>query len=178
MQKLTVEKLWKWNTAVGIIVALLLSALQHFLYDIIPLGVIGVFAPRGESLAEHVKIVFYPMLIWWTITYLIFRKSKGINVYKWFSSAIIATVVSVSLLVMQFSVIFYGFSLTMDSFLVHILIEIISFALAFLIGFHWYKHAKESKILFIFCLVLLGMMVILMGVFSFYPPKVPIFMEP
>ena len=177
MQKMTIEKLWKCNTIIGVLVALVLSALQHFLYDLVPLGVVGVFAPRSESLAEHVKIVFYPMLIWWTTTFLIFRKARGINAYKWFTSAFISTFVAISLLVMQFSVIFYGFELTMDSFVVHILIEIISFVLSFLLGFHLYKHAKECKLLLIFCSVIIGITIILMGVFSFYPPKVPIFME-
>lgn len=175
MEKERIEKLWKWNTAIGVVIALILSAFQHFLYDIIPLGIIGIFSPRSESLAEHVKIIFYPVLIWWTFTFFVFRRAKGINSYKWFSATFITTITSISLLVMQFSVIFYGFSLTMDSFVVHILIEILSFVLSFLLGFHLYKHIKESKLLFIISAVSVGIIAILMGVFSFYPPNAPIF---
>ena len=178
MQKMTIEKLWKWNSFFGVIVALVLSALQHFLYELIPLGIVKIFAPCSESLAEHVKIVFYPMLIWWVFTYIIFRKAKGINVYKWFTATFVATFSAISLLVMQFSVIFYGFALTMDSTFEHILIEIVSFVLSFRLGFHVYKHAKENKIFFIIGACVIGIIAILMGVFAYYPPQVPIFIAP
>lgn len=47
----------------------LLSAPWHFLYDLIPLPIIGAFAPVNETVWEHLKIVFYPFLIVWWIGY-------------------------------------------------------------------------------------------------------------
>ena len=42
---------------------LLLGVLLHFLYDWFPNPITAVFSPVRESLWEHVKIVFWPLLL-------------------------------------------------------------------------------------------------------------------
>lgn len=43
----------------------LLASGWHFLYDLFPYPLVSAFAPVGESLFQHLKIVFYPFLAAW-----------------------------------------------------------------------------------------------------------------
>lgn len=178
MDKVTSTKLFKWNCILSLLAILIVSALQHFLYDLLPNVFVGIFAPRNESLAEHVKIVFYPVLLWWTITFLVFEKTKELNIIKWFSSASVAVLISISLVVLLFCTLFFGLWLPIDSFPIHITIEAVAIAISQTIGFHIYKRGRENKIALGILVVFVLAIAVLMAVFSYYPPHSPVFISP
>ncbi len=172
------NKLFKWNCALSVLIILLVSAGQHFLYDVAPNVFVGIFAPRNESLAEHVKIVFYPVLLWWGISYVIFERNQKLNLVKWFSGGCVAVIVSITFVTLLFCTLFFGLWFPIDSFPTHISIEIVSILIAQLVGFHVYKGGKENRVgLIVLCAIVVAFAV-LMAVFSYYPPKVPVFMSP
>ncbi len=178
MQKDRIETIYKWYLYFSVLTIILLSTLNHFLYDILPGPVTAIFAPISESLAEHVKIVFYPTLTWWCATFLLFKKSKSLSAVKWFTGAFSSAFISSCLLIMLCSVAFFALGIGMDSFVLHILIEIVSILIGQWIGYHVYEMGKERKWLLITIGVICGVMAVLMAAFSFGVPKTPIFFAP
>ena len=39
------------------------GALLHFAYDVLPVPLVGLFAPVNESVWEHLKLLFWPVLL-------------------------------------------------------------------------------------------------------------------
>ena len=172
------NKLFKWNCTLSLFIILVVSAGQHFLYDLAPNVFFGVFAPKNESLAEHVKIVFYPTLLWWVITYIVFENSAKLNLVKWFSSACIAVIVAITFVTLLFCTLFFGLWLPIDNFTIHLSIEIVSVIIAQAVGFHVYRRGNESKIGLVVLSLVIVALGVLIAIFSYYPPEVPIFISP
>ncbi|WP_286082764.1 DUF6512 family protein, partial [Parablautia intestinalis] len=63
--RLSSMKSLKQYTAIGIIFVLLAGTLAHFVYDWSGNhAVIGLFTPVNESIWEHMKLLFFPMLLY------------------------------------------------------------------------------------------------------------------
>lgn len=171
------NKIFRWNAILSVVIIFLLSGIWHFLYDVLGGVIAQVFAPINESLAEHVKIIFYPCLIWWLVTYLSFKKSINLAPYKWFTSAFISTFTSISILVMLFCFIFYGLAVKIDNLPLHLVIETVSLLVGQWVGYHVYIVGKGKKMAFWFWGLIIVLISILIGVFSFIPPCVPIYIS-
>ena len=176
MQKTTIDNIYKWNIYLYLLTVLLLSALHHFLYELLPSDIVATFSPKGESLAEHTKIVFYPVLFWWSVTFLAFRKAKALDATKWFTASFISALLSVGLLVALYSTIFFGFGIENDNFVLHILIELLSLGLAGWIGHHYFKFAQRRLWLLLTIGIVCIVVAVLMIVFTFVSVDAPIFM--
>lgn len=74
---------------------ILLASAWHFLYDLAPCPFVGSFAPVNESVWEHLKIVFYPFLIIWSIGYA-FKSSRQNPVAYALAGAVGAAVAAMS----------------------------------------------------------------------------------
>lgn len=159
----------------GVPVILFISALQHSLYTLLPFEVIGLWAPVNESLAEHLKIVFYPTLLWFLVTFAIFRKRCNLDFYKWITAGGITAIIAVSLLTALFCTFVYGFNVPFESFVFHIFIEVVAITLAYMIGLHYYNRTSGASAITVVVLLLIVCVAVLMGVFAFYPPDIRIF---
>lgn len=57
----------------GLVLFSILSIPLHFSYAWLgKLNMVGMFTPINESIWEHLKLLFWPLLLWWGIGYLIF----------------------------------------------------------------------------------------------------------
>ena len=73
----------KHCTFIGVIFVLIAGTLAHFLYDWSGKNfVIGFFTPINESIWEHIKLLFFPMLIYAPILILKFRRKYVRGYYK------------------------------------------------------------------------------------------------
>lgn len=150
------------------------SALQHFLYDWTGCPFIGLWAPVGESLAEHDKLMFYPMLTWWVIMFFAFGRTKNLDAVKWFSAAFTASILALSFMTVFYCTFFLG--LAWPQYLpLHIMFEVISVVLSLLIGWHLYEKSKPNLAFLITAAALTVTVIVLMAVFTFYPPDNPVF---
>ena len=62
-------------TIIGIIFVMLTGTLSHFLYDWSGQNpVVGLFTPVNESIWEHMKLLFFPMLLYSLIMILKYRR--------------------------------------------------------------------------------------------------------
>lgn len=158
---------------VGMILIIVLGSLFHFTFELSGGDpVVGAFSAVNESVWEHLKLVFWPALVFMLIEYT--RLSKTVNNFA------LAKTAGVYLAVAVIPIVFYSYTaITGQSIF---LIDIITFVFAVIVGqVLSYKLLTQRRISESFGRISLGLL-ILLGVafvlFTFYPPQLTIFMDP
>jgi len=156
----------------GIIFVSVVGTLLHFAYQWSGNNIlVGLFTPINESIWEHTKLLFFPMLL-----YSLYINKKISNQYLCISSAMIFGALSGVLMII---VLFYTYSgiVGFHTPLVDISIFYISVIASFYIV---YKTAVKctknnyNTILKILQLALICFYII----FTFSPPNIPLFISP
>ena len=157
----------------GILLISILGGLLHFTFEISGFNpVIGIFSAVNESVWEHLKLGFWPIILLTIIEYRLIRKqTTNFFLGKTISALTIITVIPV---------MFYSYtSLTGESIF---LIDISSFFISVIIGqtlsYMILTHKQLSKNLEWLSIALLILLAILFVVFTFYPPNLPPFQDP
>ena len=84
----------KW-TLWGIPAIFAIGSGMHFLYDLLGKNpAVGAIAPVNESIWEHIKLALLPVILWWTLYYLLAGEKHGLDSRRWFAGALTATIVS------------------------------------------------------------------------------------
>ncbi len=155
----------------GIIFVSIVGTLFHFAYQWSGNNVfVGLFTPVNESVWEHTKLLFFPMLI-----YSFYLNKKAGKYYPCLNSAMISGML---LGVAMIIVMFYTYTgvIGFHTAFADISIFYISVILAFCVV---YKFAisctadKYSKVLQIFQIVMICLYII----FTFFPPAIPLFVS-
>ena len=165
------RSLFKWEIT-GIAVIFLLGSALHFVFDLTggwPPA--GVFAAVNESVFEHLKLTFWPTVLYAAISYN-FLKPSTRNFLIGKAAALFAMPVTII-------VLFYGYTtLTgIENVFIDILIFLVAVACGQLIS---YKILKAGPLpvwltgLSVFLIIALGF---IYAFFTFYPPHVPFFMD-
>jgi hypothetical protein len=166
----------RW-TVVGIPVISVVGSLMHFVYDWSGgLTAVGLFAPVNESIWEHLKLIFWPALVWWGLGYVFFLKKEEISAPKWICSAS-AGLFSGPLFITAFYYTYTG-AFGFHSLFLDILSFVLGTAIAQLSGIGLYPRIKTARswaILAAGAIVLLGAAFL---VFTFSPPLIPLFEDP
>lgn len=158
---------------IGIVIIIILGSLLHFTYE----GsgdnmIVGVFSAVNESVWEHLKLAFWPTLLYALIEYLPLR--------RFVHNFVFAKTVAVYVMVALIPAIFYTYTLiTGESILA---IDIASFVIAVVAGqlvsyTLLIRREFAGKVNWgaLFFLVLLAMVFV---VFTFAPPHAPPFQDP
>jgi len=162
----------KWEL-VGIIFVVVIGALFHFMFQLLnywrPSGAIF---PVNESVWEHLKLPFWPLIIFSLVEYY-FIKEKANNF-------ILGKTISFLISISTILIIFYSYTAILGTEL--LIVDILSFVFGVIIGqlvsykiltkerlSTWYTSA--SWIIFI------GFG-ILFAVFTYFPPTIPLFQDP
>jgi hypothetical protein len=161
----------------GILFIIVLGALLHFTFEWShywkPLGIISAV---NESVWEHLKLAFWPALIWTIIEYFqVYRSDKNAN-----PNFLTARAIGAYLMPVIIVIIFYSYTaFTGESILA---VDLSSFVIAVIIG-----QAVASKLWLSWKLPAgfnwLGLAlfiagILLFAVFTFYPPAADIFKDP
>lgn len=95
------------------IVIFLLCALFHFLYKWSGYNeFVGIIAPTNESIFQHVKMIFMPIIIYYVVTYFIFRNKTNINIDKWIAYPLITFIITSVIIIALYYTLNYGFSIS------------------------------------------------------------------
>ena len=146
------------------------GALLHFAYDVLPVPLVGLFAPVNESVWEHLKLLFWPML---AAGFILCRK-KPDQMRAW--SGFLA-----ALLLMPLGLLGIYYLLAAGFGVTALWIDLALYYLTLAGGFYLaYAMEKSGKWSF-----LSGVMVLLVGLygaalilFTLAPPELPIFIAP
>ena len=165
------KKLIIWEL-IGVIVIFALGAVWHFVFAKVPYKALGVIFPVNESPWEHVKLFFFPAIIFYAIQYFAIGKE-----YK---NYIFAHGVSLVFMPVVMFAMFYGYRLLLnidEKLLYDIIITFVVMALGSLLA---YKitvsekhHGKKAVLVFIIATVML----LVQAYFTFFPIKAPLFYD-
>lgn len=161
----------KWEIS-GILFVFLLGALLHFLFEWSgESSIVGLFASVNESVWEHFKQGFWPMCLFAAIEY------KFIAGYT--NNFITAKAVAVYLIPIITGVVFYTYTAVFGEEI--LIVDIIIFLFAIIVGqlvsyliLISSKLPKYVTIVSSVCVIVLALILIL---FTFYPPHLPIFLD-
>lgn len=159
-------------TIIGALFIIFVGTSMHFFYEASGYNYfVGSFSPVNESVWEHLKMAFFPSILWILIELTQLRKT--INNY--FVSKALGTYTMVFLI----PLIYYIYNAFMED---NIIIDIGSFFAAVIIGqiasyllFNRTKKSTVQQYIAVIAIVLLALMFI---VFTFYPPHLTVFQDP
>jgi len=163
----------KW-IMLGIPCLFVIGAVFHFLYNICGgFPIVGLIAPVNESVWEHLKMVVWPIIGWWTIYYLANHDKQTIDKNKWFTAALASLITAIMTIPLLFY--FYTGAFGIESLLIDILILLLAVLFGQLMGLHVYKHSKgisANDVIIIF----VGIIALFM-LMTLCPPELPIFLD-
>ena len=154
-----------------IVLPFILAIPAHFLYNFISFPLLAIYFPINESIFEHTKLTFTPIIITYLIFYMFFK--KRINKTTFLSSLIIAITSSTTImLILYYS---FDFFLNKDITILNILSLLISTIASQLLSIHAYKKdIKWSKEISIYILLTITMISIN---FTVAPPYLDFFKD-
>ena len=161
----------RWEL-VGIIVISVLGSILHFAFDWSgQLEPVGVIAAVNESVWEHFKIGFWPALFYAVFEY---RYLKGST-----NNFIIAKAAGIYVIPIAIAILFYSYTAIVgqEILIVDILIFVIAIALGQLTSYRLLTLRLLPPWLDKLGLILVASLAAIFGVFTFYPPHLPIFRE-
>jgi hypothetical protein len=160
----------------GIPILILIASLFHFIYEWSGrLTAVGIFAPINESVWEHLKMTFWPMLIWWITGYFVLSKKNKISAPQWFVSCAAAEL-ACPLVIVSFYYI-HTEALGIESFILDIFSLILGVIIAQILAHHLYKYGKFSRTCLYCSIIILILLITAFTVFTFIPPQIPLFKD-
>lgn len=162
------------SSILGIIFAIAIGTLLHFTFDWSNQNrIVSFFSPVNESTWEHLKMLAFPMLI-----YSIFEYIKIGPVYD---NYIIAKALGVLSGMISIVMLYYTYTgiIGKNSTVVDITIFILSVIIAFCVSSYILNHQLFSASIFqpIGVMIILAIVIAFMW-FTFFPPKIALFLDP
>ena len=160
---------------IGIPIIFLFGSLMHFAYDWSgQLTIVGIFAPVNESIWEHLKLSIYPTFLWWIVGFFSFNDDH-ISAYRWFTCCVISVIIS-PIVITSFYYAYTG-ALGIHSLFLDIFSLFLGLFIAQYLSLHIFNKSKITKIHFYLSMLISLLIIISFTLFTFSPPKLPIFMD-
>ena len=157
----------------GIVFIIVFGSILHFTFEWSgSQAIVGVFSAVNESVWEHLKLGFWPAVVFALIEYRYLKKLTD--------NFLFAKTVGIYLIPVVITVLFYSYTAILgESILV---IDILTFVIAVIVGQLVSYRLLTGKTLQyklgmipLIALILLGFAFVL---FTFYPPQFPMFQDP
>lgn len=162
----------KLYTIAGTIFVIITGSLAHFVYEWSGKNfILGFFFPVSESTWEHMKLCFFPMLI-----YSFFMNKRLKDDYPCVTTALLSGILLGTFFI---PVIFYTYSGILGSN--YVPLDIAVFAISVIIAF-WAVYKLTLSCKMISCSFRLGLFVFVIAVcflvFTYIPPDIGLFIAP
>ena len=159
--------------SIGIVFIIFLGAALHFTFEWSgSQPAVGIFSAVNESVWEHLKLAFWPALL-----YLLLESrplSKSCN--NFLAGKTLGAVLMIAIIPM----IFYSYTAVTGTSI--FVIDISSFAISVVVGqlvsYKLLTYRKLPKVLDTIALLTLTILAACFAVFTFYAPQMPIFRDP
>ena len=157
----------------GALFVIIIGSIFHFVFEWanqwLPLGVI---TPVNESVWEHLKLVFWPLVFFSIIEY--FSLKSEVNNF------VLSKLIAIIIAEITILVTFYSYTAILRTEL--LLVDILSFTIGVILGYlvsykllKFRKTPKWTTILSFIAIILIG---IIFVVFTYFPPEIPLFQDP
>lgn len=158
---------------ISTVITVISGVLLHFAYDLFPKDFTAIFTPVNESTWEHLKLLFYPVVILTVAEYFIYCK----NIPNFCASRVISLLLGMLFIV----TVFYTYTgITGKSYdFINILIYVGSAILTYYLSYCFIELGVFETPLInkIAPIIVIGIF-ILFWVFTFYAPLINIFRDP
>lgn len=162
----------KRYTIIGIIFVLFTGTLAHFIYHWSgDNNIVGLFTPVNESIWEHMKLLFFPMLIYSVVMIAKFREK-----YSCITSSLCFGIAAGTMLIPIFFYV-YTSIIGRDAFILDIGIFIASIVIAFWLSYRLTLSCKLEAYTLLLC-GLVCILLICFMCFTYYPPEDILFENP
>jgi hypothetical protein len=155
----------------GTLFIIFLGTALHFTFDFSGKNpIVGSFSAVNESVWEHLKLPFWPALLWMLIEIYPLRK----EVSNFFAAKAIGLIVMIVII----PAVFYAYTVFTEEILV---VDIATFMIAVVVGqvisYKLYKKDTPSKRTEIVALIVITLLAIIFVTFTYYPPHLSIFQD-
>lgn len=160
----------------GIPFIFFLGSILHFVYDWSGNNAfVGIFAPVNESVWEHLKLTFWPTLLWWLWGYYRFAKRVIFSLKQWLFPGLIS-LVAAPIFIVSFYYTYTG-AFGIHSLFLDILSLLIGIIIAQLVALHFYRHSALNACNLYLALAILVLLIAIFIIFTFSPPHIPLFRD-
>ena len=156
----------------GLTFAFLFGTLFHFLYIWTDVIAFAPFCAVNESTWEHMKILFFPMLIFAFIQRPFFKR----NYPQYWAIKCLGIVTGITLIPILFYT--YNGAFGASPTFVNILFFFLADAAGFALEWYLFRKNKLQNIRSVLPLLVLVLLAVLFVVFTFRPPTLPLFQDP
>ena len=166
------KSLWLWQFS-GFVISTFLGTLLHFLFEWTNNSVIvAPFSAVNESTWEHMKLLFFPAFLF-AIIERFFLKND-------FPCFWMAKFWGVLIGIFCIPILFYtyGGAIGTPSAWINILFFFLSAGIGFFAEYLIFLHPLRAKNSYLIYFILLCAVAGLFMIFTFYPPKLPLFKDP
>lgn len=160
-----------WQFA-GLVFTSVVGTLLHFLYDWTDSTLVALFSAVNESTWEHMKILFFPMLAFAVFESRYFAK----DYQNFWCSKLVGVLTGLALIPIMYYTYTGVLGISVDWF--NIAIYFIAAAVSFLLETQLIKRDKCFCISSVSTIIILCVITFLFIVYTFAPPKIPLFQDP
>ncbi|MFW9901398.1 MAG: DUF6512 family protein [Candidatus Thorarchaeota archaeon] len=163
--------IFTWES-LGIVFIVVVGALFHFMFEILNYWIpIASFFPVNESVWEHLKLPYWPLIIFSLIEYN-FIKEEAKNF-------ILGKTISFIIAISTILIVFYSYTAILGTEL--LIIDILSFVIGVIIGqFVSYKIMRRDQLskgyIYASWVIFIGFG-ILFAIFTYFPPPIQLFLD-
>lgn len=159
--------------SISFVTASILGTIFHFIYKWSGDNpVAGIFFPVNESTWEHLKLIFFPIMILSIIEYFVLDGQYKNFICIKFLSALLAMIMTIILFYTYTGV--YG----KNSDVMNILIYFLSMAAAYWFSYRSLKRNRLCHVSSLVCYWGFIIMTLLFIVFTLFPPNIGLFISP
>ena len=162
----------KRYTLIGAIFVTILGTLSHFFYDLSNQNfIVGFFSPINESTWEHMKLVFFPMLL-----FSFFAISKIKDNYPCITSSLLSGILLGTFLI---PIIFYTYTgiLGYNVFILDLLTFLLSVIGAFFVAYRLTLSCRMQEYTMLLWIAV-GIVFLCFLLFTIAPPDIALFADP
>lgn len=161
-----------WYELAGMILIIVVGSMLHFTFEWSGnQPIVGVFSAVNESVWEHLKIAFWPTLVYAIFEYRYLNKRTN--------NFFLAKTIGIYAIMLIIPTIFYSYTFFIEE---NLIIDILSFICAIIVGqlisYNLLTFKRLSKSLELISLVALVILALAFTVFTFYPPQIQLFQDP
>jgi hypothetical protein len=164
--------IFPWEVS-GFFFIIIIGTLLHFCFEWsgrFPPS--ALFCAVNESVWEHLKLGFWPSLAFTLFEYILW--GKNVNNF------IVGKVLSLYIIPIAITVLFYSYTaiLGRHTLPLDILIFVLSVLLAQFISYRVMTFEKDYSTLNKTALILLALLILAFSLFTYFPPKLELFLDP
>ncbi len=164
---------YKTYCKIGALFTIILGSILHFTYDFFETDFTAIFSAVNESTWEHLKLIFFPVMIFAIAEYFIYGKKYA----NFWASKVISLLIGMLAIVVVFYTVTGIFGKTPDIF--NILLFVASVILTYWLNCKFiemglFKSEALNKFAIIIGIVIFAMF----WIYTFYPPLINLFRDP